>query len=109
MLKSEKIEIAKLYIESRKVQEEKTDALNKLIRTFDEDNQIFGLSVDVDIAFSKAMKIVLGELKMDWIDWWMYECDYGRKPMECCFGEGEPFRSYSEDELEIFLDRVFEE
>lgn len=56
--------------------------LNTALRTLGSDNQIIDLCEPVLVAYRKLLIQTIGPELMDWLDWWMYECDMGTKKME---------------------------
>lgn len=56
--------------------------LDKALRTLGSDNQIIDLCEPILVAYRKLLTEVIGLQLMDWLDWWMYETDYGTKAME---------------------------
>lgn len=57
------------------------DMLDKALRTLGSDNQIIDLCEPILVAYRKLLTTYIGQEMMDWLDWWMYETDYGTKPM----------------------------
>ena len=55
--------------------------LDKALRTLGSDNQIIDLCEPILVAYRKLLTTTIGPQLMDWLDWWMYETDYGTKPM----------------------------
>lgn len=55
--------------------------LDKALRTLGSDNQIIDLCEPILVAYRKLLSQNLGQELMDWLDWWMYETDYGSKAM----------------------------
>lgn len=55
--------------------------LNTALCALGSDNQIIDLCEPVLVAYRKLLTQTIGPELMDWLDWWMYECDQGTKPM----------------------------
>jgi hypothetical protein len=55
--------------------------LDKALRTLGSDNQIIDLCEPILVAYRKLLVTTIGPELMDWLDWWMYETDYGTKAM----------------------------
>lgn len=55
--------------------------LDQALRTLGSDNQIIDLCEPILVPYRKLLTQTLGEPLMDWLDWWMYETDYGNKNM----------------------------
>lgn len=58
------------------------DLLDTALRTLGSDNQIIDLCEPILVAYRKLLAQYIGQELMDWLDWWMYETDYGSKSME---------------------------
>lgn len=56
--------------------------LGQALRTLGSDNQIIDLCEPILVAYRKLLTTYIGQPLMDWLDWWMYETDYGTKQME---------------------------
>jgi patatin-like phospholipase/acyl hydrolase len=56
--------------------------LDKALRTLGSDNQIIDLCEPILVSYRKLLTQTLGLELMDWLDWWMYETDYGKTNME---------------------------
>ena len=55
--------------------------LNTALRTLGSDNQIIDLCEPILVAYRKLLTQYIGPELMDWLDWWLYECDMGTKDM----------------------------
>lgn len=55
--------------------------LDQALRTLGSDNQIIDLCEPILVAYRKLLTTYIGQELMDWLDWWMYETDYGTKFM----------------------------
>ena len=58
------------------------DLLEQALRVLGSDNQIIDLCEPVLAAYRKLLTTTIGPELMDWLDWWMYETDYGTKAMK---------------------------
>ena len=56
--------------------------LDTALRTLGSDNQIIDLCEPILVPYRKLLTETIGLQLMDWLDWWMYETDYGTKTME---------------------------
>lgn len=56
--------------------------LDKALRTLGSDNHIIDLCEPILVPYRRLLTTTIGPELMDWLDWWMYETDYGTKPME---------------------------
>ena len=63
--------------------------LDKALRTLGSDNQIIDLCEPILVPYRKLLTQTLGLELMDWLDWWMYETDYGTKAMHFSIDEAE--------------------
>lgn len=80
--KANRIELCEIYIDSLKRQSEQEDALSAALSLLCEDNMLFGVSRTVSDGFASVMISVLGKFDYDWIDWYMWETDFGTKDFE---------------------------
>lgn len=55
--------------------------LDTAMRCINPDNQVFGLADAVEGPYTSLVHELIGDELMDWLMWWMYECDMGTKPM----------------------------
>ena len=55
--------------------------LDRALRTLGSDNQIIDLCEPILVAYRKLLTTTIGPELMDWLDWWMYETEYGSKSM----------------------------
>lgn len=56
--------------------------LDKALRTLGSDNHVIDLCEPILVAYRGLLTQTIGLEMMDWLDWWMYETDYGTKYME---------------------------
>lgn len=56
--------------------------LDQALRTLGSDNHVIDLCEPILVAYRRLLTQTIGPEMMDWLDWWMYECDYGTQPME---------------------------
>lgn len=55
--------------------------LDQALRCINPDNQVFGLADAVEGPYTNLVAELLGPELMDWLMWWMYECDNGKRSM----------------------------
>ena len=55
--------------------------LDRALRTLGSDNQIIDLCEPILVAYRRLLTTTIGTELMDWLDWWMYETEYGTKVM----------------------------
>jgi hypothetical protein len=58
------------------------DALQTALQTLGSDNQVFGLAEPIEGAYTELVAELLGPELFDWLMWWMYECEHGKRQME---------------------------
>lgn len=81
--------IADEYCKALLSQHQGEFALNRALNGLGSDNQIVSLAGPITAAYTALVKDLLGESLFDWLEWWMYECDYGT--------ESKAFRIYKQD------------
>jgi hypothetical protein len=74
-------EIAVEYVASNKAQAVAEQGIADAFSLLNPENTILSLSDNITDAYSSLTEKVLGSELMEWIYWWIYECDYGRKSM----------------------------
>lgn len=57
------------------------DQVSKAFVALGSDNQIFALAEPLESAYTKLVHELIGEELFDWLQWWMYECEYGTRQM----------------------------
>lgn len=77
-----KEKIANEYVKAIKNQSDLEDELNKTIQKLGTENCIFSLSESLREAYSWTIKNILGDDLYDWVEWWMYEAEFGTRPMK---------------------------
>lgn len=84
------IDIAVKYIEAIEHQCIIDDDINNAFRRLNADNAIFSTtSMLLKYNYESLVKSVVGDEVFEWIDWWMYETDFGSKKMEFMYGHVE--------------------
>ncbi len=79
----DKIEIAAAYIEAMKHQYQCEQAIDEAFRMFDSDNQLFSTaSRQLKDSYASLVREIVGEEALGWIDWWMYETEFGKERLE---------------------------
>jgi hypothetical protein len=58
------------------------DQLNTALRSLGSDNYIFSLCQPLENAYNTLVAELLGPQLFDWLMWWMYETDCGKRHME---------------------------
>jgi hypothetical protein len=52
--------------------------VNAVFQQLNCDNQILGLCVPVTTAYTKLIESLLTPSQFSWLEYWMYDCDFGR-------------------------------
>jgi hypothetical protein len=80
--KTEKIELLKAFVAGVKDQNEAEEKLTDALSAMNNENFIFSLSERIYGAFSGAVKNLVGKESYDWVDWWLWETDFGTKSFD---------------------------
>jgi hypothetical protein len=99
-------QIAYRYIQACQVQECYETQLCTALQQINPDNQVFGLGDPIRKAYRELVANLLGFEQFDWVEWWQYECDYGKDARDFTINGTE----YSTDDMTAlkFLDLVME-
>jgi hypothetical protein len=99
-------EIAYRYIQACQVQECYEHKVSKAFELLCPDNQLMGLSDPISKPYRELVQELIGETTFDWIQWWQYDCDYGKDSREFVINGQE----YSTDDMTVlkFLDIIVE-
>ena len=75
----ETLELVQLYVETALKHSKTNDAISKALKMLCVDNE-FVSSGDYMIAnYDTTIRKLIGDYLMDWVDWWMYDCEFGTK------------------------------
>jgi hypothetical protein len=58
------------------------DQVNTALRSLGSDNYMFSLCEPIESAYTKLVEELLGPELWDWLTWWMYETDNGKRQMQ---------------------------
>jgi hypothetical protein len=58
------------------------DQVNTALRALGSDNYLFSVCEPLEAAYTKLVEELLGPQLWDWLMWWMYETDCGKRQME---------------------------
>jgi hypothetical protein len=58
------------------------DQVNTALRSLGSDNYLFSMCEPIESAYTKLVEELLGPELWDWLTWWMYETDNGKRQME---------------------------
>jgi carboxypeptidase C (cathepsin A) len=75
----DKLKLAYDYVQACQVQGCYEDQINRAFALLNPDNQIFGLCDPLRKHYEEVVQEILGEEITDWIQYWQYECDYGKE------------------------------
>lgn len=85
-------ELKKIAIEFVEANRTQTRAEYEIANAFSllcPENMILGVSENITNAYCSLTEKVLGNEIMEWVYWWMYDCNYGQKSMTFAVGENE--------------------
>ncbi len=89
MNKQELKEIASEYVASNKAQAKAERSIANAFSMLNPENTVLNLSDNIVNAYSSLTELVLGSELMEWIYWWIYDCEYGNKSMRFSVDEDE--------------------
>jgi hypothetical protein len=58
------------------------DQVNTALRALGSDNYLFSVCEPLESAYTKLVEELLGPELYDWLTWWMYETDNGKRKIE---------------------------
>lgn len=58
------------------------DMVNSALRSLGSDNYLFSVCEPLEAAYTKLVESLLGPELWDWLTWWIYETDCGKRQME---------------------------
>lgn len=70
------------YVSAMKHQAETENLVNSAFRQLNPDNCILGTAQPIQSAYTKLVQQLLTPSQYDWLEWWMYETDFGQRSME---------------------------
>lgn len=80
-IKISRYSLVEQYVAAVREQHEKEQSLAEVLRALAQDNQVFSLQCDAMRKLLTAFALEsFGEVAVDWLEWWMWECDFGAKP-----------------------------
>lgn len=77
-----KLQIAYEYVNYCRTQEMYEQNVSKALQLLSPDNYVMGLSDTLRKGYRELALEILGTETMDWIEYWQYECDYGKDSMD---------------------------
>jgi hypothetical protein len=75
-------QIAYNYAMANIQQSAAVDQVNTALRALGSDNYLFSMCEPLESAYTKLVEELLGPQLWDWLMWWMYETDNGKRQME---------------------------
>ena len=75
-------QIAYNYCMANITQSAAVDQVNTALRSLGSDNYMFSLCEPIESAYTKLVEELLGPELWDWLTWWMYETDNGKRQMQ---------------------------
>lgn len=75
-----KLQIVIDYINAMEKQSNADDKFAEALKLLNADNYTMGTAENISTAYSKLLKKIIGADSFDWLTWWMWECDFGKKP-----------------------------
>jgi hypothetical protein len=75
-------QIAYNYAMANIKQSAAVDQVNTALRSLGSDNYLFSVCEPIESAYTKLVMELLGPELYDWLTWWMYETDNGRRQMQ---------------------------
>jgi ABC-type uncharacterized transport system permease subunit len=67
------------YVQAMKYQAECEDIVNVALQQLNPDNQVIGTARPLQAAYSKLVQELVTPQQWDWLDWWMWETDFGQR------------------------------
>jgi hypothetical protein len=74
-------EIAKEYVDSIYFQTEGEKLLRDALTVLGAQIEIMDVSRHVSEPYERLVSYVLGQSNKEWVDWWIYETDFGTRSM----------------------------
>jgi len=71
--------IAYDYVQALLTQNAGEAWIQRAFNTLGSDNQVFSVSDPLRKAYAELVKESIGEHLWDWLEWWIYETDFGEK------------------------------
>ena len=65
------------YVQALKTQYIQEQALGQALYSLGSDSAIIHVSKPIQDAYTKLVKTMLTPAQFDWLEYWMYECDFG--------------------------------
>lgn len=70
------------YTSAMQQQQHLEQGVNLALQLLNPDNQVFALADPVEGAYTNLVQELCGPELWEWLQWWIYECDYGTRPMQ---------------------------
>ena len=85
----DKLKIAYDYVQACQVQGCYEDKINRAFQLLNPDNTLFGLSDPLRLRYEELVQTILGEQVFEWIQYWQYDCDYGKESRDIVINDVE--------------------
>jgi len=76
------LDIAHAFVTAMFVQQEKEQHISDAFRSLCSESMIFGLATPIQDSYTKLVENILGKDTFEWVEWWMWETDFGQEPRE---------------------------
>jgi hypothetical protein len=70
------------YVQAMKHQAETENLVNSAFQQLNSDNCILGTAQPVQTAYTKLVQQLITPEQWGWLEWWMYETDFGQRSMQ---------------------------
>ena len=71
------------YVEAKLQEQMLGEQLEAVMRLFNSENQVFGMTPPkmYELVETLMLDLVADRELMDWVHWWMYDCEHGTRHM----------------------------
>jgi len=72
------------YVEAKLQERNLSDQLEGVMRRFNSENQVFSMTPPkvYDLVETLMLELVADRELLDWVHWWMYDCEHGTRHMD---------------------------
>lgn len=77
----ETIELVERYVDTVRKHYRYNEAVSSALKLLCQDNEFVSSGDYLLDSYNITIKKLIGNYLMDWVDWWMYECEFGTKSM----------------------------
>ena len=86
------------YVQALKTQHIQEQALAQVLNTLGSECDYICLSKPTQDAYTKLVKTLLTPEQFDWLEYWMYECDFGQRDHEITIN----YQHYKVNEITLY-------